>query len=326
MSSTGVDGRERALIGWLLEGDVSVQYQVRRDLLGSGGEGGDTIAGLQRRIEMEGWGARFLALQNSNGHWGRGFYQPKWTSTHYTLLDLVSLGMPRDNAQARRSVQMVFDTSVDPAGSVNFAVSDLPSDVCINGMALNYASYFRSPDPRLHGVVDYLLRVQMPDDGWNCAYLKGATHSSLHTTVSVLEGLLEYRTAGHDRRLAEIRDAERRGIEFILRHRLFLSDHTGEVIKSQFLTLLYPPRWYYDILRALDYFQAADIPYDERMAPALAVLAKKRRSDGTWPLQSGHPGNVHFDMEKAGEPSRWNTLRALRVMKKYGSTLAQEST
>ncbi len=302
------------VIQWLLEGDVAIQYQVHRDLLGSGAA---IVADLQRRIEYEGWGARFLALQNPNGHWGRGFYQPKWTCTHYTLQDLHCLGLPADNAQARRSVQLMFDSAVTPDGSINFAKSRVISDVCLNGMALRYASSFGREDPRLHGVVDYLLRVQMADWGWNCEYRRGATHSSLHTTISVLEGLHEYRRAGHVRRPDEVREAERAGVGFILRHRLFLSDTTGAVIRPQFLVLSYPHRWFYDILRALDHFQAAGVPYDERMAPALAVLQRKRRADGRWPLQSGHPGNVHFRMEKVGEPSRWNTLRALRVMKWY---------
>lgn len=331
---------DEAIISWLLEGDASIQYQVYRDLLGADPP---TLAALQRRISQEGWGAGFLARQGANGHWGRGFYQPKWTSTHYTLLDLKCLGLSRDNPGARRAVQMMFDPSMDREGAVNYAVTKRPPDVCINGMALGYASYFRVADPRIHGIVDYLLRVEMPDHGWNCEFIHGATHSSMHSTISVLEGLLEYRrwveqeatepegcardhSAFPQRgsgcvRLEAIRQAEARGVEFILCHRLFLSDHTNEVIKPQFLMLSYPSRWHYDILRGLDYFQAAGIPYDDRMAPALAVLVKKRRTDGTWPLQRKHPGNVHFDMEQVGEPSRWNTLRALRVMKAYAQLM-----
>lgn len=307
-------GQKATLVDWLLDGDVSIQYQVHRDLLRMD----DTaLAPLQRRIEDEGWGSRYLDLQNPNGHWGRGFYQPKWTCTHYTLLDLVSLCVPRENSKARRSVQMMFDTRTSADGSINYARTNVPSDVCINGMALLCASYFGSEDPRLHGIVDYLLRVQMPDDGWNCEYLRGATHSSVHTTVSVLEGLHEYQTAGHTHRQDDVLQARARAVEFLLRHRLFLSDRTGEVINKRFLMLSFPPRWHYDILRALDHFQAAGVPYDERMSPALSVLARKRRADGTWPLQSRHPGQVHFEMEKVGGPSRWNTLRALRVMTKY---------
>lgn len=314
------------ILKWLMDGDPSIQYQVLRDLLDA------TPAALedaQRRIEREGWGAMLLEKQNRDGHWGRSFYQPKWTSTHYSLLDLQNLGVPRDNPQTGRAIQMMFDKALDPDGPVNFAVTDLPPDVCVNGMALGYAAYFGSPDPRIHGIVDYLLGVEMPGWGWNCEHLRGATHSSMHTTISVLEGLLEYRRhleRGHAEaedawraksRLEAIRQAVERGVEFLLRHRLYMSDHTGEVIDPRFLMLSYPSRWRYDILRALDHFRAAGIPLDSRMAPALSVLLQKRRKDGTWPLQLKHPGRVHFDMEQTGQPSRWNTLRALRVLRAY---------
>lgn len=336
MTESPFRNSDSAIMSWLLEGDVSIQYQVQRDLLGAEPS---ALAALQRRIGQEGWGARFLASQGPNGHWGRGFYQPKWTSTHYTLLDLKCLGLPHDSPGAQRAVRMMFDSSIDGEGAVNYAVTKRPADVCINGMALGYASYFRVADPRIHEIVDYLLRVEMPGYGWNCEHLRGATHSSLHTTISVLEGLLEYRrwaeqgvaapecgaddcgpfprTPDDCARLEAIRKAEARGGEFILRHRLFLSDHTNEVINPQFLMLSYPSRWHYDILRGLDYFQAAGLSYGDRMAPALAILLQKRRADGRWPLQHKHRGNVHFDMERTGEPSRWNTLRALRVMKAY---------
>lgn len=307
--------KDENLVHWLLDGDASIRYQVRRDLFGAGEK---ELGALQKRVEQEGWGASYLRLQNPDGHWGMGFYQPKWTSTHYTLLDLASLRVPRNNPQAQHSVSMVFDTSVSRDGSINFARSDIPSDVCINGMVLTYASYFGSKEPRhLNGIVDYLLRVRMADGGWNCEFHRGATHSSVHTTISVLEGLREFQAAGHTYRQEEIKTAHQEGVEFLLRHRLFMSERTGKVINKAFLMLSFPPRWHYDILRALDFFQAAGIPFDERMAPALDVLAKKRRADGRWPLQNKHPGQAHFDMEKTGEPSRWNTLRALRVMRKY---------
>ena len=318
---------DEEILSWLLDGDVSIQYQVRRDLLG---EEVSALEALQRRIEREGWGARFLCKQNPDGHWGRAFYQPKWTSTHYTLLDLQNLSLPRGNPQPQRAIQMMFDKTVGPDGAVNFAVTKLPPDVCVTGMALGYAAYFDSSDPRIHVIVDYLLKVEMPNWGWNCEHVHGATHSSLHTTISVLEGLLEYRRwseRGHTaiadsraqtERLQAVRQAEARGIEFILRHRLYMSDHTGEVIDPRFVMLSYPSRWRYDTLRALDYFRAAGLPYDERMAAALSILVQKRRKDGTWPLQQKHPGQVHFDMEEVGQSSRWNTLRALRVLKAYG--------
>lgn len=301
-------------IAWLLKGEVSIQYQVYKDLLES-----ETsyLNMLQRKIETEGWGAQFLAVQNPNSHWGRGYYQPKWTSTHYTLLDLKNLGLPQDNIKVRKIINMLLDQSVFKDGGINYSKTVKISDVCITGMVVNFASYFQYIDKRVNGLIDYLLSVQLPDGGWNCEHHRGATHSSLHTTISVLEGLLEYRKAGAIYKLEEIKVAENKGQEFILEHKLFQSHRTGKTIDAKMLMLSYPYRWRYDILRALDYFQFTNMKYDNRMDAAIEILLKKQRKDGTWPLQRKHPGQVHFDMEQTGKPSRWNTLRALRVLNKF---------
>ena len=202
-------------------------------------------------------------------------------------------------------------------GGINPAQSIKNSDVCINGMFLNYATYFGADAAALESIVDFLITMQMPDGGFNCqSNRQGAVHSSLHTTLSVLEGIHEYKVNGYTYRLAELQTIAHQSREFILQHRLFRSDHTGAIIKPQFLVLSFPSRWYYDILRALEYFGEANTGYDPRLQDAVDVLFNKRRPDGTWPLQSPHPGEVHFVMEKAGQPSRWNTLRALRTLKR----------
>ncbi len=305
---------EPALYDWLLQGDVSIQYQTCRDLL-------DTpqpdVLVLQNRIATGGWGARYLACRYSKGHWGRGFYQPKWTSTHYTLLDLKCMGFPKNVEAVQESVDMVLDAPRATDGGINVSKTLAGSDACVNGMILNYTAYFMPGDSRLKGIVDYILHNRMQDGGWNCARLKGATHSSLHTTLSILEGLQEFSSSGSDYRAGQIREAKQTGIEFILQHRLFRSHRTGAVIKPQFLRLSYPSRWYYDILKALDYFQRIRWPFDPRMQDALNVLLRKRRADGCWLLQAHHPGQQHFRMEAVGQPSRWNTLRALRVLRVY---------
>jgi hypothetical protein len=186
-------------------------------------------------------------------------------------------------------------------------------------MFLNYASYFKAEEEDLKSVIDSLLDEIMPDGGFNCHSNRiGAVHSSLHTTLSVLEGLNEYRINGYRYRSGDISEAEISGREFILEHKLFRSHRTGEIIDKKFLMLSFPSRWRYDILRCLDYFRNADVPYDIRMEDAIAVLQKKKLKDGSWPLQAKHSGLVYFDMEKPGKPSRWNTLRAMRVLMHYG--------
>jgi hypothetical protein len=161
----------------------------------------------------------------------------------------------------------------------------------------------------------------MIDGGFNCrSNRSGAKHSSLHSTLSVVEGITEYEFNGYTYRLEDCKKAAQSSKEFILMHQLFLSDRTGEIINKDFLRLPYPSRWRYDILRALDHFQYSKLTFDERMKPAIGVLIKKRRKDNRWPLQAKHPGKLHFEMEKAGRPSRWNTLRVLRVFKNFDIT------
>jgi hypothetical protein len=303
---------KQKIIDWLLEGDVSIQYQVHRDLLSV------VRKDLQNRIALEGWGARFLSKRRPDGHWGIKFYRPKWTSSHYTLLDLRNLCIAPDHPEIKESLEMVASTEKGKDGGINPIGTVQVSDVCINGMFLNYASYFRTNAEKLESVVDFILSQSMPDGGFNCrSNRSGAVHSSLHTTLSVLEGITEYERNGYHYRLDELRQAGQSSLEFILIHQLFISDKTGEIIKHDFLRFPFPSRWRYDILRALDYLQYAGREWDERMNPAIQVLLKKRNKYLTWNVQAKHPGQVHFDMETAGKPSRWNTLRALRVLKHF---------
>ncbi len=298
------------IINWLLEGDVSIQYQTHRDLLGA--ERPD----LQERIATEGWGAQFLSYRKEEGHWGRAFYQPKWISSHYSILDLKNLGIAPSNQLIKDSIVYILQNHKGVDGGINPSVTIEQSDICICGMFLNYACYFKIEEDGLTSIVDYLISEQMGDGGFNCrSNREGAIHSSLHTTISVLEGLLEYANNGYSYRATELDHIVEESREFVLQHRLFRSDRTGEIINKRMLMLSYPSRWFYDILRSLDYFQFAGVEYDPRMQDALDVLMSKRRKDNKWPLQAKHPGKVHFDMETPGKPSRWNTLRSLRVLK-----------
>lgn len=300
------------IIDWLLKGDVSIQYQVHRDLLRV------NRTDLRDRISKEGWGAKFLSKRNSNGHWGQRFYQPKWISSHYTLLDLKNLGISPEHRLIRDTINMIANQEKDIDGGINPAVTSSNSDVCVNGMFLNYASYFRINEDLLKSIIDFILSQQLKDGGFNCQFnMSGAVHSSLHSTLSVLEGITEYINNGYSYRLAELKEVEKDSKEFILLHQLYISDRTGNIIRKDFLKLSYPGRWKYDVLRAMDYFRLSEHPWDERMQPVVNIILKKRTKNSLWKLQSYYPGQLHFKMEQAGKPSRWNTLRALRVLNHY---------
>jgi len=264
-------------------------------------------------VAREGWGARLLALQDPEGTWGGGLYSPKWTSTTYTMLLLRDFGLPPSNPQARRACSLLLENGLRPDGGVNFGRTDR-SESCITGMVLSIVSHCQCDDDRPDTLADHLLADQMPDGGWNCRRPYGATHSSVHTTISVLEGLRLYGLYRR-RRASDVQSAQRRGREFLLIHRLFRSHRTSRTIKSEFTRFSFPPRWHYDILRALDHFQVASQPRDQRLSEAVEIVRRRRRSEGRWPLQNCYKGKSHFELERLGGPSRWNTLRALRVLK-----------
>lgn len=303
------------MIKWLLEGDPSIIYQTRRDIMHE-----TDLDKYQNLILTKGWGQKFLALQNPNGHWGAGFYSPKWTSTHYTLMDLISLNVPKTDGIIK-AINNIINESLGPDGGVNSSEDIKNSDVCINGMFLNYASYYGLEQEKLKSIVDFIISQKMMDGGFNCRLNRsGAKHSSVHTTINTIEGIERYRREGYTYRLEELVALQRSSEEFLLMHRLYKSDHTGEVINKSMTMLSNPYRWKYNVLRALDYFRFADRPYDERMSDAIELLKSKMKKDGTFPVQSKHPGKFHFEMEKTGKSSRMNTLIAYRVLQYYDKT------
>lgn len=302
------------VVAWLLEGDVAVAHLTTRALLHH------EDPGLRSRIASEGVGGALLAARGQDGHWGRGFYQPKWTSTHYTLLELRNLGLPADESAAVASVALVLAHERGPDGGLDPSHRAAFSDACINGMGLHYASWFGAREDDLAGLVDVLLARRVSDGGFNCRHRPPAhavSHSSLHTTISVVEGFTSYLAAGHRHRTQDVAAAVRSAVEFVLRHELFRSERTGEVIREDFLVPHHPPRWHFDILRGLECLADAGAPPDPRMDAALEALLARRRPDGRWTARTW-PGQTHVPPEPRG-PSRWATLRALRVLEHYAA-------
>lgn len=312
------------VLDWLLDSDPSIRWQALRDLAGAPAE---EVAAERARVATDGWGARLLALQGEDGQWAGGAYFPArsdhpddddsdhegqpWTATTYSLLLLRDFGVDPRCEQVRRAVAMVRDNCRwEHAGQPYFTGEVEP---CINGMTVALGAYFGQD---VDGVVARLLGEQLEDGGWNCEAENGSVRSSFATTINVLEGLLahERATGGSAESIA----ARRRGEEYLLERRLFRRKSTGEVVNPAWLQFSFPTRWQYDVLRALEYFRSVgDVP-DPRMDEAIDLLRSKQQPDGTWLLENTHPGQVHFTLEDGdGRPSRWNTLRALRVLHWY---------
>ena len=306
-------------VQWLLDGDAAIRWQTLRDLLGSAKS---VVERERKKIAVSGWGGALLARQESNGGWASGLstddglYTPKWISTTYTMLLLRDFGLPAENRQARKACALLLDRGLRSDGGIAYVRRPNAPDrgeTCITGMVLSILAYFGCRDARLDKIVAHLLDEQMPDGGWNCRRRRGATHSSVNTTISVLEALWLYEL--HRGPTKKVQQAQMQGREFLLVHRLFRSHRTGRIIKTNFIRFAFPPRWHYDILRALDYFRAVNAPRDKRLSEAIDIVHRTQTSDGRWTLQQSYKGKTYFELERTGAPSRWNTLRALRVLK-----------
>ncbi len=305
---------------WLMEGDPAVRWQVMLDLLGSAPR---EVARERARVATEGWGAQLLSLQDDDGLWAGALYSPKWTSTTYTLLLLQRLGLERGHPQALAGCQRLWDSASWFDGGLNLAKSIREPETCITGMLVLLASCFGHDDPRLDAVVDWLLGQQLVDGGWNCESIRsGSTHGSFHTTITVLEALHAYeqRHGG-----SAVGAAMRSGRDFFLKHRLYRSHRTGEVVDPAFTRFPFPPQWHFDIVRGLEHFVAAGAPADSRLGDAIEEIRRTRRSDGTWPVFARYPGREWFRMEPRG-PSRWSTLRTLRVLSWWDAERPDHST
>lgn len=299
---------DRDTLDWLLEGDPSVAWQAQRDLADD-----DHWPATRALVAREGWGRRLLELQDPGGTWAGGLYTPKWTSTTYTLLQLRRLGLEPSNTQAIAGVRRLLDEAKWVDGGVSYWTSHRHAERCVNGMILSVACYFDVEDRRLEGLARMLVDSRVEDGGWNCDDYRGHTrHSSFNTTISVLEGLHLWRrrTGSHS-----ADEAIATGQEMLLQHSLFRSHRTGEVIDQSWTRFAFPPRWHYDILRGLEHFREVGAHPDPRTAEAIEVVRTRRRADGRWPIGPRHTGVEHFRMEAGRNAGRWNTLRALRVLR-----------
>lgn len=299
---------------WLLAGDPSIRWQVMRDLMD---EPDDAVAAERSRVATQGWGARLLSLRDDDGQWAGGAFFPRtppetpgqpWTATLFTLIDLKDLGLAPGGPQARDTVALVRENSRWDHGGQRFFDGEV--EPCINGRVVGLGAYFGED---VSGIVERLLGEQMDDGGWNCEQENGSTRGSFHTTINVLEGLLGFEHACGAS--PEVTDARRRGEEYLLERRLLRRLSTGEVPDPDWMRLSFPTRWRYDVLRGLEYLRVAGAAPDERANEAVRLVEQKRGADGRWVLEKSHPGHVHFHMEREGRPSRWITLRALRVLR-----------
>ena len=297
---------------WLLDSDPSIRWQVMRDLAG---EPAEVVAAERSRVASEGWGARLLGLQRPDGYWCADAATPHWRSNLFTLVLLRDLGLDPTSTRARTAVGLVRDWVTWGPGFGNSPFFQGEVEPCINGRVVALGAYFgETSDP----LVDRLLGEQLTDGGWNCEAERGSVRSSFHTTICVLEGLLEYEKVKGA--TAAVTDARARAHEYLLERRMFRKLSSGEVIDPKWARFTFPTTWHYDVLRGLDYLRGAGVKPDERVAEAVSLVEERRQSDGRWLLDEPHRDAVHGDLEGgAGQPSYWNTLRALRVLDWYSA-------
>jgi hypothetical protein len=300
------------VIDWLLDSDPSIRWQVMRDLTDAPAE---TVAIERSKVATDGWGAELLARQTSDGRWGGDVSLDEWTSSPEwycleTLTLLRDMGLDPQGPEARRATSLVRDNVTWHWWDDNpFFVGEV--EPCINGRVAAVGAYFGQDS---HRVVGRLLGEQMADGGWNCEQENGSTRGSFHSTIDVLEGLMEHERAGGGS--DELRTARHRGEEYLLERRMLRRLSTGEIVDPAFTQLSFPNSFHYDVLRGLDYLRASGVEPDERLREAIDVVESKRHADGRWSLENPLPDQLEIEMnEREGEPSRWNTLRALRVLR-----------
>ncbi len=308
-----------SVIDWLLDSDPAIRWQAMRDLTDAPA---DQVAAERARVATQGWGAQLLALRRDDGLWDTGTSDSEWTSL-LALLMLRDMGLDASSEQARNAIGLVRDNATWHSqgpwhGTPVFAGEVEP---CINGRVVTVGAYFGVD---VTSIVERLLGERMADGGWNCEQEHGSTRGSFHTTINVLEGLLEHQRTGGS---TDVTAALERGQRYLLERRMLRRLSSGELIDPAFTLFSFPTGWHYDALRGLDHQREAGVTPDERVAEAIELVRSKRDSEGRWPLENPHESelvnarlrDLEFDMDESeGRPSRWNTLRALRVLRWAG--------
>ena len=309
-----------SVINWLLDSDPSIGWQVMRDLTNASA---DDIRAERSWVATEGAGAQLLKLQAPDGRWGGAAWNRGWDSTMHALLLLREMGLDPASTEAQHAIGLVRDhvtwkgCGPEEADNNTFFAGEI--EPCINGQVAAAGAYFGQD---VRGIIDRLLTEQLSDGGWNCEAERGSTRSSFNTTICVLDALLEYEQSIESR--PEVTAARLRGQEYLLERQLFRRKSTGEIITNDrksnaaWTQFAFPTWWHYDVLRGLDYLRRAAVKPDERVNDAIYLLVSKRDADGKWPLEVQYPGSMLVETgERVGQPSRWNTLRALRVLNWY---------
>ncbi|MBN1639160.1 MAG: hypothetical protein JW866_09340 [Ignavibacteriales bacterium] len=296
------------IIDWLLSSDPSIRWQVKKYLLN---ETDEAIHDERLRIDSEGWGKKILSFQDEDGKWSGQLYNGKWTSTTYTLLLLANFGII-PNSKTEKACHQLFINGVYNDEEIRFSSKQKLRDNGVTGLVLGILSYFEFDDIRIHGIADYLVRSQNADGSWFFDDKEGAEIYSFETTMIVLKGLFEYKKR-YPERSRNLIEAEKKGQAFLLNHHLFLNIETNLPINKKWLKISFPYYWFYDILVALDYFRELNLNED-RLKTAIEIIRNKQKKDYKWNLENKHSGKTFFEMEQVGKPSRWNTLRCLRVI------------
>jgi len=311
---------DSSAIEWLLDSDPSIRWQVMRDLTDATKE---EIARERERVATEGAGAELLSLQASDGRWGSAAWNRGWDSTMHVLTLLREMGLDPGSDAARRAVGLVREVVTwkgcgPPEADTNsFFAGEV--EPCVNGQVAAAGAYFRQD---VGGLIERLCGEQLADGGWNCDAPNTSTRSSFNTTICVLEALLEYEQAGGGG--PEVTVARVRGQEYLLERRLCRRLSTGEAIQrdrkggTSWTRFAFPTWWHYDVLRGLEYLRRAGVAPDERLGEAIDLVVSKRDDQGRWPIDTRYCGRMPIEMDAGeGRPSRWNTLRALRVLNWY---------